>query len=58
MEKPRSTVACTDFPGLMSEMDPRDLTTGAGEVQENVTCVNQGMAIVRGGLREVFFDEE
>ena len=58
MEQARPVVGCTDFPGLMSEIDPRDIALGGGEVQENVTCVNQGMLIVRGGLKEVFFDEE
>lgn len=58
MEAARPTVGTVDFPGLMTDIDPRDITTGGAEIQENVTCITKGLLIIRGGLREVTFDEE
>ncbi len=58
MEQARPAAAALDFPGLASDVDPRDLTAGSSEIQNNLTCLVPGEMIVRGGLREVFFDEE
>jgi hypothetical protein len=47
-----------DFLGQVSNMDPHDLPPGAAQQQVNVTCVKQGQMKVRGGLREVTFEED
>ena len=49
-------VVCKDFPGLIDNMDPRDLPPGAAEDQVNLACVLVGELTVRLGYKEVSFD--
>lgn len=59
MPKPARPIAQTvDFPGLLTNVDPRDLPAGAAEEQLNATCVVIGELRVRLGVREVSFDED
>ena len=55
-EMPRTTVQMTDFPGMIANMDPRDLPPGAAEDQVNVCCILVGELQVRLGLREPNFE--
>jgi hypothetical protein len=52
----RGEVVCRDFPGLIDNVDPRDLPPGAADVQVNVCCILLGELQVRLGYREVSFD--
>lgn len=52
------TVTITDFPGLVNNIDRRDIPPGAAEVQVNATCVKVGELQVRLGLRELTFDSQ
>lgn len=54
----RPVSSAVDFPGLITDIDPRDLPAGAAEEQVNLACIRLGEMQVRGGLREVSFDEE
>lgn len=54
----RPVAISVDFPGMMTNVDPRDLPAGAAEEQVNATCVVIGELRVRLGVREVTFDEE
>ncbi len=56
METPKASVMLKDFPGFMSNMDPRDIPEGAAEVQVNATCVVQGELQVRLGYLPVKFE--
>lgn len=52
--KPASVVV--SFPGLVTNVDPRDLAAGAAEEQVNIACVEPGEITTRRGLREVQFE--
>lgn len=56
-EPARPANATIEFSGLMTNVDPRDVTDGAAEVQVNATCVTMGELRVRLGIREVIFEE-
>lgn len=59
MAKPAKPVAVSiDFPGLVTNVDPRDLPAGAAEDQVNITCVQVGELRVRLGMRETLFDSD
>ena len=59
MPRPAKPVAQTiDFPGLLTNVDSRDLPAGAAEEQLNATCVTLGELRIRLGIREVVFDED
>lgn len=45
-----------DFPGLLTNIDVRDLTPGAMEEQVNICSVTPGMLTVREGIQEVIFE--
>lgn len=57
MEPAHPAVLIMDFPGLMTNVDPRDLPTGAAEEQTNLTCIVTGELRQRLGMREVTFEE-
>lgn len=52
----RPVAALTDFPGLVTNVDPRDLPAGAAEEQINLCSMVQGEMRVRLGIREVIFE--
>ena len=58
MKQARPTTMIVDFQGLATDADPRDLSGGAAEVQENLAVVVLGEMAVRRGIREVTFDAE
>lgn len=47
-----------DFPGLLTNMDPDDLTPGAARIQVNATCERAAMLEVRPGYLKVRFEDE
>ena len=49
-------VLCKDFPGLMDNIDPRDIPPGAADDQVNICCIVMGELSVRLGYREVTYD--
>lgn len=53
----RGEVICKDFPGLIDNVDPRDLPPGAADVQINCCCIVLGELQVRLGYREIAFDQ-
>ena len=57
MEPARPAAVIVDFAGLATDVDPRDLTGGTSEVQENLAVVTLGEMTVRRGIREVTFDQ-
>lgn len=42
--------------GLITDADPHDLPPGAAVVQDNAECIRPGYLDVRGGSREVWFE--
>lgn len=57
MPKPAQPITvATDFPGMMSDVDPRDIPAGAAEEQVNICSMVPGELRVRLGLQEVTFD--
>lgn len=56
MDKPPATVTMGDFPGLMTNVDPRDLPPGAAYEQVNCCSIITGELTVRAGLRQVSFE--
>jgi hypothetical protein len=55
-DMPIQAVEMRDFPGLMLNIDPRDLPPGAAQDQVNACCIVQGELQIRLGYREVKFD--
>lgn len=53
----RPVAIAEDFPGLMTNVDPRDLPDGAAEEQINLVCQVVGELRVRLGMKEVVFEE-
>jgi hypothetical protein len=45
-----------DFPGMVDNIDPRDLPPGAAEIQLNATSVKMGELQIRLGLRDITFE--
>lgn len=45
-----------DWKGLFTGGDPHDLPEGAAVAQDNAECRRPGMLDVRGGSREVWFE--
>lgn len=56
-EPARPVDLVSNFPGLLTNADPRDLPAGAAEEQVNLTCVVEGELRVRQGIRPVVFEE-
>ena len=56
-EPPRPRIVISDFPGLTSNFDPRDLPPGAAQEQINATSETVGELRVRLGMRPVTFEE-
>lgn len=52
----RGEVVCRDFPGLIDNVDPRDLPPGAADVQINCCSILLGELQVRLGYAVVSFD--
>lgn len=48
----------SDFVGMHSNMDRHDLPPGGSQFQSNVSAVEPGQLVVRGGLQTVLFDQE
>lgn len=59
MTKPdaANTIEIESFRGLQTNVDPSDADDGGAIVQENLAMVAPGMLQVRGGMREVQFEE-
>jgi hypothetical protein len=55
---PRTNVTIIDFPGLLSNVDPRDLPDGAATEQVNCASLLLGKLQVRQGIRPVIFEED
>lgn len=55
-EKP--VAVSTDFPGLVTNVDPRDLPSGAAEEQLNLCSMVMGEMRVRLGIRPVIFEDD
>ena len=55
-EPAKPAVVAFDFPGLISNIDQRDLPPGAAEDQFNLTSIEIGEMQVRQGVREVIFE--
>ncbi len=58
MEAAKPVALVVDFPGMATDVDPRDLPGGMAEEQRNLASIRMGEMVVRGGLREVTFSEE
>lgn len=56
-EQARPTNATVDFLGLMTNVDPGDISDGGAEIQLNATCVTLGELRIRLGVREVTFED-
>lgn len=54
----RRAVNAVDFPGVMTNVDPRDLPDGAAAEQVNACSLRFGELAVRQGLKTVTFEEE
>ncbi len=50
MAKPRR-LTLSEFPGLMNNDDPRDIPSGAGQVQVNFAAQGDGLLATRRGFR-------
>jgi len=57
-EKPLSEREHTKFGGMVSSIDPHDVPPGQSVLQINGTAVRPGELVVRGGLKELSFDED
>jgi hypothetical protein len=57
-ENPKARVELKDFPGLMTNVDPDDVTAGAGIEQTNVGLRKSAQLTLRGGYREVVFEDD
>lgn len=55
-EKPKTSVECRDWPGLVTHADRRDVPPGAGVFQINLASERPGELRVRRGLTLVVFD--
>jgi len=49
-------VVARDFPGLIDNIDQRDIPPGATDDQVNACCIILGELSIRLGYREVVFD--
>ena len=56
-KQPEDLVSIRDFPGLVTNADPNDLTPGAARSQKNLQATLIGELRVRGGCRAVRFEE-
>jgi hypothetical protein len=54
----KGSVDYVEFVGMASNVDPHDIPAGAAQIQVNMNIVTQGLLRLRGGLREVAFEEE
>ena len=52
----QQVVELKDFPGLIDNVDPRDIPPGAADDQVNACSIVMGELTVRAGYREVLFD--
>ena len=57
MEEAKPSVKLSDWPGLATNIDPRDLADGYAQDQFNLMSVQYGEMVSRPGVREVAFDE-
>ena len=59
MTKPEAanTIEIESFAGLQTNVDPRNADDGGALLQENLSMVVPGMLQVRGGIREISFEE-
>ncbi len=55
-KEPAAVVRLEDFPGMMTNVDPRDAPAGAADLQVNAVCVKAAELQIRGGLKPVVFD--
>lgn len=55
---PASRVDITDFPGLVTKADSRDIPPGAAQLQVNAQSERAGELRPRRGLKLVVFDAE
>lgn len=53
---PPQGVELSDFPGLIDNVDPRDIPPGAADDQVNACCIVVGELTIRAGYRQVAFD--
>jgi len=56
MQPAQEGVEIREWPGLITNVDPRDIPPGAAEIQVNATVVVPAELQVRLGLREVTFE--
>lgn len=49
-------VEIDDFGGLATAVDSHERPPGIAVEQVNITCINPGQLVVRGGYRPVVFD--
>jgi hypothetical protein len=56
-EPSKDGLVMREFPGLVNNMDPRDLPPGVADVQKNLLSRIRGQLTVRRGLRDVKFEE-
>lgn len=56
-QQSRQTVTMRDFPGLLSEIDPLDLSSGGARIQTNLQCAPGSME-VRGGIKNLQFEDD
>ena len=54
---PDEQVFIRDFPGIVTNADPNDLTPGAARIQINLQATLIGELRVRGGYRAVKFED-
>lgn len=57
-QEPKARLSMRDFLGQQSNLDTLDMPPGATVLQRNVKCVRPGELRVRGGLRDVSFEQD
>lgn len=57
MEPAKPVTIMADFPGMMTNVDPRDFPEGASEDQVNACSFKVGELNVRNGIRAVVFED-
>ncbi len=55
-EKPKASVTISDFGGLVTSVDPRDIQPGMAQVQVNICAIRGAQLEVRSGIKQLQFE--
>ena len=56
-EEPKARMVIDDFKGLITAADTRDVPNGAAVIQVNVVIQDTGELTIRGGYKQVIFED-